>query len=193
MIKATKDLHRINGYLAKLNITEKDLRNAMVTGKLQLDGMNTSGFDFKAVVNAKVKSKKVQNLASKKTTKIRKITSMRPSSNLTKHKLMTSELTITTDDGMVYDKMNYEEDEPTSFKRSLSLGPGDNPKFNPTVTKLKRMETFKKQPSLLDRSNLGEIYIHESVDLNSKDVEFHERMDYESKMSKNPLYASMNF
>ena len=156
----------------------------MITGHLKLDHLNTSGFETSSKEG---KPRKLRNRNRPKTNRrphnYRKNVTMRPSSNYTTNKLIDSS-SSNSGTNHFYDKLaDFEEESTHSFKRSLSLGPGDNPKFNPTVKTLKRMESLRKKSSIFDENLLGEIYIHEDIDIADRSHLFHERLDYENKMN----------
>ena len=126
-----RKLNQLNNYLAKLGINEDDLKKAMVTGTLKLNGISTSGFDSGAMKQSQTSlfsNKKSSRLGHKKKSKIRKMSTHRDSLSDKNENLMFSEQPSMN--GSEFDELSphdYSRRPPSKsiLKRSISLGTGN--------------------------------------------------------------------
>jgi hypothetical protein len=116
-------------YLSNVGISEKDLREAMLTGQLKLDKFNSSGFDIKSKFSPSSRyghGSKFRDKKKKKKAKIRKYTSMKSSlQSLTGDLNMTEQDTIGDNDSIFLNLDSGRQRKINkSFQRSISMGAG---------------------------------------------------------------------
>ena len=108
-----------------MGITEDDLKRAMVTGKLQLNVLDTSGFEFKPdrPVSKFTNSKKIR--AKDKNKRLRKYTTLRSPSWLGRN-LLASEKQSSGEIDEIFNNLESDGMGDTSklFRRSTSIDPG---------------------------------------------------------------------